>query len=96
MFLTSEKSLCKKDAKVVVSKDKGSQVQHRAENPKKFDLRHYKLDGGIFTQVRCCDYLLVDDNNRKAYFIELKGENIDDAVEQLEAGERNCKNELEG
>ena len=33
---------------------------------------------------------------KKAYFIELKGKNIDDAVEQLAAGERMCKAELQG
>lgn len=34
------------------------------------------------------------DSRKKAYLIELKGGNIDDAVEQLEAGEQKCKDEL--
>ena len=50
----------------------------------------------MFSQITCCDFLLVNDSTKKAYFIELKGKNIDDAVEQLAAGERMCKAELQG
>ena len=97
MFLTPENSLCEKNQAVVVSKDKGNKREHRATNPKrKFDLRHYKLDGKIFKQKKCCDFLLVNDSRNKAYLIELKGGNIDDAVDQLEAGEQKCKAELKG
>ncbi len=97
MLLTPESSLCDKNQAIVVSRDRGEQREHRAKNPQgQFDLRQYKLDGGLFQQTTCCDYLLVNDSRKKAYFIELKGKNIDDAVEQLEAGEEKCKAELEG
>lgn len=97
MLLTPEKSKCEKDQAIVVSKDKGTRREHRATNPKRqFDLRHYKLDGEVFSQITCCDFLLVNDSTKKAYFIELKGKNIDDAVEQLAAGERMCKADLQG
>lgn len=59
-------------------------------------MRHYKLDGDLFKQTTCCDFLLINDSRCKAYLIELKGGNIEDAVEQLEAGEQKCKDELEG
>lgn len=97
MLLTPEKSLCEKNAAIVVSRDRGAQREHRANNPQKaFDLRHYKLDGVLIQQTKCCDFLLVNDSRKKAYLIELKGGNIDDAVEQLEAGEQKCKEELIG
>lgn len=97
MFLTPENSLCEKKQAIVVSKEKGNQREHRATNPqRKFDLRHYKLDGNVFKQTKCCDFLLVNDSRNKAYLIELKGGNIDDAVEQLEAGEQKCRDELKG
>ena len=97
MLLTPEKSLCEKNQATVVSRDKGNQREHRASNPqRKFDLRHYKLDGDLFKQTKCCDFLLVNDSRYKAYLIELKGGNIDVAVEQLEAGEQKCKDELKG
>lgn len=97
MFLNPTDSLCDKNQAMVVSKDNGEKREHRAINPsRQFDLRHYKLDGGIFSQTKCCDFLLINDSSKKAYFIELKGGNIDTAVEQLEAGEQKCREELKG
>ena len=97
MLLTPERTLCEKNQSVIVSKDKGSQVQHRAINPERiYEMRHYKLDCDLVKQEKCCDFLLVNDTKRKAYFIELKGGNIDEAVLQLEAGEKKCKDELSG
>lgn len=59
MILTQEKSKCEKNQKIVVSKDAGQSREHRAKNPEqKYDLRHYKLDGEIFVQEKCCDFLL--------------------------------------
>ena len=95
MFFTPDKSICDTNQHIVVSKDKGNQREHRATNPQRFfNLRHYKLDGEIFNQIKCCDFLLINDSTYKAYLIELKGGNIDEAVEQLEAGEQKCKSEL--
>lgn len=97
MFLTHTNSICERNQAIVVSKDRGNQREHRATNPQRlFDLRHYKLDGELFKQTKCCDFLLVNDSSHKAYLIELKGGNIDEAVEQLEAGEQKCKEELRG
>lgn len=97
MLLTQEKSRCKKNQSIVVSKDKGNAREHRAINPdRKFDLRQYKLDGDLFQHTTCCDFLLVNDSNKNAYLIELKGTNIDDAIGQLEAGEEKTKADLVG
>ena len=69
MILTPENSLCEKNQAIVVSRDRGAQREHRAYNPqKKFDLRHYKLDGLIIRQTTCCDFLLVNDS-RKFFFL---------------------------
>ncbi len=97
MLLTPEKSLCEKKQAIVVSKDPGKPRAHRAVNPKRtYSLRHYRLDGELVKNETCCDFLLVNDSMRKAYLIELKGEHIDDAVEQLEAGERKVRSDLSG
>lgn len=97
MLLEPGKSLCDVNQKIVVSRDRGSQVQHRAINPEgKFEIRHYRLDGDLIRQEKSCDYLLVNDTSRKAYFIELKGGNVDEAVMQLESGQEKCKGELRG
>lgn len=97
MILTPEKSLCEKNQAIVVSRDKGNQRQHRGINPQRsLDLRQYRLDGDLFCYTKCCDFLLLDDTKRNAYFIELKGSNVDEAVAQLEAGEQMCRAELSG
>ena len=97
MLLNPEKSLCEKNQAIVVSRDKGNSREHRAINPQKsFDLRKYQLDGDLIKQTKCCDFLLINDTRKKAYLIELKGGNVDEAVEQLEAGENKCKGELKG
>lgn len=97
MLLAPEKSLCEKNQSIIVSKDKGNQVQHRGINPAKaYEVRHYRLDGDLVKQEKCCDYLLVNDTRKTAYLIELKGGNVDEAVSQLEAGEGKCRSELRG
>lgn len=97
MLLTNEKSLCKKRQAIVVSRDDRQSREHRATNPeRKYDLRHYRLDGGLVKNETGCDFLLINDSVQKAYFIELKGENIDDAVDQLEASAKKFESELRG
>ena len=95
MIFEGYNSLCKPNAKTIVSRDKGSSRRHIAENPEqKFSVRHFQLDGDVFQNVLCCDYLLLNDTTKIAYYIELKGHNIGHAAEQLMAGEKLCANEV--
>lgn len=97
MQLTTEKSLCEEKQKLIVSKDKGTAREHRAKNENgKYNVRHYKLDGDIVKQQKCCDFLLTNDTLKRVYFIELKGGNIDDAVSQLTNGAKLFGTELKG
>lgn len=97
MLLTQDKSRCDINQAIVVSKDAGQAREHRALNPdRKFCLRHYKLDGDIVKNQTCCDFLLVNDSSKKAYFIELKGENVEEAVDQLQASATRFSSELSG
>lgn len=95
MILSSAASLCHKNQKIITSSEKGR--THTAINPDgKFDLRHFRLDGVLIKNQLCCDFLLVNDTGKKAYYIELKGQNIQKAVEQVLAAERLCSAELKG
>lgn len=96
MLLTPDKSLCQPRQKTIVSRDKGHPSEHRANNIYLSEVRHYRLDGDLVHQQKCCDFLLMNDNKRNAYFIELKGENLDEAIPQLEHGHRLCADELRG
>ena len=56
MMLTDEKSLCKRNQKIIVSRDKGNKREHRTINRDGiYKVRQYKLDGDIFNNVKCCD-----------------------------------------
>ena len=95
MKLTPEKSLCQKNQKNIVSKEKGR--IHTAINPDgRFDVRHYHLDGELINNQLCCDYLLINDSSKEAYYIELKGQDIRKAVTQVIAAEKICKEDLMG
>ncbi|MCM1259021.1 MAG: hypothetical protein NC307_14380 [Roseburia sp.] len=94
MILAEDKSICKKRQKIIVSKENGR--EHRANNKGEDDVRKYKLDGDLVKNEKCCDYLVLNDTKKNAYFIELKGRNVSDAVEQLEAGKKKVELELEG
>jgi len=43
-----------------------------------------KVDGCMNINNKKCDYLLIDDTCRIAYFIELKGSDINQAIDQIE------------
>lgn len=94
--LDPDKSRCKASQKIIVSQDNKSSRKHIAYNDDGFRVRHYRLDGDLVKQEKCCDFLLLNDSNYRAYFVELKGRNIEDAVPQLENAERLCRSQLKG
>lgn len=71
---------------IFVSAENGS--KHIAINRDKNDVRQFKVDGGVFpanTAPQRCDYLLLNDTKMTAYFIELKGTQVEKAIKQIEA-----------
>ncbi len=95
MELRIEDSRCNKNDSRIVSEEKGR--KHIANNINgKYDVRYYRLDGELVIRQLCCDYLLVNDSTKKAYYIELKGQDIQHAVDQVIAGEAICKDSLKG
>lgn len=97
MMLTAENSHCEERQKIIVSRDNRESREHRAYNPEQsYRVRHYRLDGELVKQQKCCDFLLINDTCLRAYFIELKGRNLDEAIPQLENAVRICSRELTG
>lgn len=95
MILSNATSICQKNQKIIISSE--NRRTHIANNPDgRFDVRHYRLDGVLIRNQRCCDFLLVNDTSRKAYYIELKGQDVQKAVEQVLAAEKLCSAELKG
>lgn len=62
---------------------------HIAENPNGKYVRQFKVDGDVFPSggsgPKRCDYLILDDSTRHAYYIELKGSDIRRAIQQVES-----------
>lgn len=86
--------MCSKNAAHIVSKDKGNSQYHRGINTKGAYVTHYKVDGIVIRTGSRCDYLLINEETRTAYLIELKGSDLVKAAEQLEATEKILQQEL--
>ena len=70
---------------VFVSSENG--CTHIGENKAHHSVRHFKIDGGVLPKDKDparCDYLLLNDSNQRAYYIELKGSDIKKAIVQIE------------
>lgn len=96
MPLTGFESICSKDAAQIVSKDKGNPQYHKGINSGRVYVSHYKIDGVVIKSGNRCDYLLMNEANRIAYLIELKGSDLIKATKQLEATEKALIQQLSG
>ena len=94
MPLKGFQSICSKNAAQIVSKDKGNPQYHKGNNSNRVYVTHYKIDGIVLTKGSRCDYLLINEELRIAYLIELKGSDLVKAAEQLEATEIALRQEL--
>ncbi len=94
MPLQNFQSLCNKHASQIVSRDKKNPQYHKAVNREKDYVTHYRIDGVVIKSGDKCDFLLINEEKKVAYLIELKGSDLAEAAEQLEATEKVLKQEL--
>ena len=98
-MLEKYRSLCQERQKITVSKDSGvgNPSQHRALNEGQDRVRQYCLDDRAIVQNEepRCDYLVLNDDKKRAYFIELKGRHIERAKAQIENAERLLAGDVE-
>lgn len=87
-------SLCEKRQKEIVSRDRGSPCEHRAANSGGNLVRQYKIDGVVIKDGIKCDFLLLNDEKKTAYYIELKGSDILKAIQQVEETARRLGRQL--
>jgi hypothetical protein len=90
-MLERYQSSCRARQEIIVSRDRKSKnpVEHVAENPTGNSVRQYCLDdrnilGG---NASCCDYLVLNCEKKRAYFIEFKGRHVLKAKRQFESAE---------
>ncbi len=88
-------SICQPRQKIIVSQDKGNpRVSHRAINENRNLVTQYQIDGAVIKTGLRCDFLVTNEERKTAYLIELKGSDIDHAIDQLEATAQELKKEL--
>ena len=96
MPLKGHQSICRPKEATIVSKDRKSAVKHIAHNREASDVSHYRIDGEVIKEGSRCDYLLLNETKKDAYFIELKGSDISHALEQLDETAKKLSSELAG
>lgn len=71
--------------KIVVLSDHKSRTTYKYTNNRLDYLARYNIDGGLLTSndESKCDYLLINCNKKEAFFIEIKGCNLEHAAEQI-------------
>lgn len=93
--LLSMPSYCESHQKIIVSEE--NRVQHRGINNDRNKVRQIKIDGDMWTKgtstVRA-DYLLLNEDKKTAYIIELKGSDIEHALEQIKNTDANLSEAL--
>lgn len=94
MPLEGYPSQCEERQPIIVSRDKGQRREHRALNNDRCLVSHYQIDGVVIKEGKRCDFLLINEDRRIAYLIELKGSCIEDGVEQLAETEKKLSKEL--
>ena len=96
MPLTGFESLRGTNDKQIVSRDKGNPQYHKAINTVKAYVTHYQIDGVVIKSGDRCDYLLMNEDKKIAYLIELKGSDLVKAAKQLESTENALRQALVG
>lgn len=92
--LSGYASICERKARIIVSKDAKGNQTHRAFNNHPYEVTHYQIDGVVIKNGKKCDFLLLNEDLGVAYFIELKGQDLSWAAQQIEATERALNAEL--
>lgn len=95
--LAKFQSLCSERQSKIVSQDKESRnpCKHIAVNKDRSRIVQYQLDGQVFTgHEQRCDFLVMNQDKRSAYLIELKGFNVVHAMDQVLSSERLLKEDL--
>lgn len=95
--LAKFQSLCSERQSKIVSQDRESRntCKHVAVNKDCSHVAQYQLDGQVFTgHEQRCDFLVMNQDKKSAYLIELKGSNVLHAMAQVLSSERLLKEDL--
>lgn len=77
--------------------DKGSKTKYIYRNNSSNFLSKYRVDGGLIEDNDAkCDYLLLNCDKKQSYFIEMKGSDLIQAINQIDRSINLLKKDLAG
>lgn len=70
--------------KTVVVRDTANRQEYRVSNISSKELCKIKVDGCLIKEGEKCDYLILDCQDKLAFFVELKGQDLVKALGQID------------
>lgn len=83
MKLSDYNSLCALHSKRIVCKDEKNSQKYIANNVDDSEVYKYRIDGEVIKEGKKCDFLVLNKDKNDIYLIELKGSDLEYAIEQL-------------
>lgn len=81
--------------RIVTFKDRGHSTEYRYLNQSSNHLAKYRVDNGLIADTEAkCDFLLLNCEQKKSYFIELKGSDLIHAIDQIDRSIDELKSHL--
>ena len=91
------KSECKEfcdTRKTIVVKESGNKQEYRVTNDTGKEICKIKVDGCLIKDVERCDYLILSCEDKSAFFVELKGHDLQKALSQIDSSINKLKDEI--
>ena len=91
------KSECKEfcdTRKTIVVKDSGNKQEYRVTNDNGKEICKIKVDGCLIKEGERCDYLILYCEDKSAFFVELKGHDLQKALSQIDSSINKLKDEI--
>lgn len=96
MPLKGYTSDCGRNDARIISRDRNSQRHHCGINKYGAYVTHYRIDGVVIVKGKKCDFLLINEDKKTAYLIEIKGADLSEAARQLAGTEEALSEQLSG
>ncbi|WP_174783731.1 hypothetical protein [Dolichospermum sp. UHCC 0259] len=80
--------------KTIVVKDSGNKQEYRVTNENGKEICKIKVDGCLIKDGERCDYLILSCEDKSAFFVELKGHDLQKAIAQIDSSINKLMNDI--
>ena len=81
--------------KTIVVKDSRNKQEYRVTNDNGKEICKIRIDGCLIKEGERCDYLILACEDKTAFFVELKGHDLQKALSQIDSSITKVKNEIQ-